>query len=245
MRRLLVLLILLLLLAGTIYLSRALEDWHYIVPAEPGAVLYATGFETGRGWSLQDRRGSVIELEANALHIALQAANSRLVAEQRPYFDDFDLRVKARAVSGPVNNSFGVVFRRSDPDNYYVFSISSDGYYRLARVVDGAERELSVWIEATHIVRTNDAENTVRVVAEGAQFRFYVNGVAVPLCIPDDPTASSTYNEFTRECVDGQMLTAITDDTLPFGRVGVFAETLDNPDVRVAFDDFVVLGPPA
>ncbi len=49
-------------------------------------------------------------------------------------FSDLDLRVTMQQIAGPVDeNQYGVVFRYRDAENFYVFRITSDGYYSLAK----------------------------------------------------------------------------------------------------------------
>jgi hypothetical protein len=149
----------------------------------------------------------------------------------------------ARPVAGPDdhNNGYGVIFRAQDAANYYLFLISSDGYYQVVRSVDGSQTELSTWIESPLINPGVDVENWLRVIAVGDEFQFFINGGPVALCIPDDPDAFSTFVGDT--CRDGQMLTTLVDDALPNGQLGVIARTFDNVGVAVEFDNFLVYGP--
>ena len=45
-------------------------------------------------------------------------------------FNDVDLRVTVRLMDGPIDqNQYGVIFRYRDEENFYLFRITSDGYY--------------------------------------------------------------------------------------------------------------------
>jgi len=242
----------LLILAGLVILALALHglnrlagDWHYTVPAEPGAVLYAAAFDAlPDDWDLYEGRLSA-QVEDGALVIEVGAASSLPFSTAAPYFDAFDLTVQAQAVDGPLNNGFGVVFRLRDPRNYFLFLVSSDGYYRVVREVDGVQRELSTWIPSPAVNQGIGATNQLRVTASGGEFRFYVNGEPLKLCVPDNPAGYSTYNDLTGACQEGRMVEALKDDSIASGRLGVIAMTLDEPDVRVLFDNLVVYGPDA
>jgi hypothetical protein len=224
-------------------LNRLVADWHYVVPAEPGEVLYVATFDAFLDdWDLYEGRLSA-QVEDSALIIDVGAVNSRPFSAAASHFGDFDLYVQSQAVAGPVNNGFGVVFRLRDPRNYYLFLVSSDGYYRVVREVDGVQRELSTWIPSPVVNQGIGAVNHLRVTAAGDQFRFYVNGEPVALCIPDNPTSYSTYNDLTGECLEGRMVMTLVDDSIASGRLGVIVTTLTEPDVRVAFDNLVVYGP--
>jgi hypothetical protein len=186
-----------------------------------------------------------------------------------PAFADFDLTVQAQAVEGPLDNGYGVIFRRqvAQPrtpgttwsgwvvsraedlllgstlanDGYYLFLVSSDGYYQVSRRVNGADKVLSAWIESPVVNPGFDQPNTLRVVARGSEFQFYVNGELVPLCIPDDPESISTYA--LGSCIQGQMLDTLVDDSLSSGQVGVVAQSFNEPGVVVEFDNLVMFSP--
>jgi hypothetical protein len=126
-RNFILLLVLLLLFLAVNRLSLVIEDWHYVVPAEPGKLLYASTFDDNLGdWSIYEGRLSA-QVENSALRLDLAVAGSLPYSTAAPYFSDFDLRVLARPLAGPLNNGYGVIFRAQDPQNYYMFLVSSDG----------------------------------------------------------------------------------------------------------------------
>ncbi len=261
MRRLLVLLILVVIFVALFALSRSIAGWgHYVVAGDAGALLYAASFDGGGtdgfngDWSQYPGRLSA-QLADGAMQISVGEPNKGAYAYAAPYFGDFDLRVDARAVSGPVDNGYGVVFRlqnkdnvQTEDDNYYLFLISSDGYYQVTRSVDGDVKVISDWIESPLVNQGLDAVNHLRVVARGDQFNFFINDQPVALCIPNDPAAQSTINSLTGECVGGAMLDTLTDDAIPNGQVGVSAlwtAGADEEPVVAAFDNLLVYAPDA
>jgi hypothetical protein len=245
LRRFTWLLILILLVAGAFFASRALADWRYIVPDAPGTLLYATGFDaadTAGDWEQAQGRLSA-QITDGVMRLDVGTPSEGVFAPLRWYFSDFDIRVQTTAIEGPENNSYGVSFRQSDLNNYYYFLISSDGYYQVNRVVNSVTKELSTWILSDVIPIGIGKTNQIRVVGRGDQFQFYINDQLMELCIPDDPEAKSTYVEATGACMEGQMLTTLTDDAHAYGRVGLVVETLDEPDVVVDFDQVVIYSP--
>ncbi len=247
LRRLVIFLSLVLILAAMFQLSRLAADWHYIVPATAGELLYATGFDgdtpdwqqtAGQTASAQSVDGSM-RLEINTL--------GGLSATTSPYFRDFDATVEVRVETGVFdgnnNNGYGIIFRQWDPNSFYVFLVSSDGSYRLRRVVDGQSHALSDWIFTDAINQQIGALNTLRVVGEGDRFRFYINGQRMLLCVPDDPGAISTM--FRGECLQGELVDTLVDDSVRYGRLGVYGE-LDRGQetgIVIHFDNFIVYGP--
>ncbi|GEM_PF-328347 len=137
-----------------------------------------------------------------------------------------------------VNSSAG-----ANSINYYTFLISSDGYYSVWRVEDGVEKRLSAWIQTPAINQDLNAKNTVRVVARGSQFQFFINGEQVLLCIPNNPDAISTYSG--GECFDGTMQGVLTDTTIPTGQIGVIAQATQTGGggVVIQFDNLTVFSP--
>jgi hypothetical protein len=176
------------------------------------------------------------------LHLIHGTSGNPPFSTASPHFGDFDLSVMARPVAGPINNGYGVVFRLQDPQNFYWFLISSDGYYQVQGWVNDEEKDLSAWIESPLIHQGLDVENQLRVIGVGGQFQFFINGEQVQVCVPDDPAGESTY---FNECVDGQMLDTLVDGSIPAGQLGVVARTFSEPGVEVEFDNVLVYGPEA
>lgn len=243
MRRVFMLAALAAALAALISLNRLAADWHYVVPAEPGALLYAAAFDGLEDeWERYEGRLSAAIADGR-LRLTVGDFESGPYSAARPHFGDFDLRVEATAVDGPLDNGFGVIFRLQDRQNYYLFLISSDGYYKVERVRGGVSRELSTWIESPLVRQGLGERNYVRVVGRGDQFAFFVNGEPVALCIPDDPEARSTYVQGA--CIGGSMQQTLTDAAIPHGRLGVVASSFGASGVVVDFDNVLVYGPQA
>jgi len=131
----------------------------------------------------------------------------------------------------------------TDSIHYYTFLISSDGYYSVWKVENGVEEKLSAWIASPLINQDLNAENTVRVVARGSQFQFFINGEQVSLCIPNDPEAVSTYSG--GECIDGTMQGVLTDASIPSGQLGTIAQATQTGGggVVIQFDNLLVFSP--
>jgi len=240
----------LLLIAATFGLDRlntALKASPPVMTTSAGQVLYAAGFDAlPEDWDTFDDG----ELSARIVADDPATAGIRLRAEKsgvavsstaRWHFADFDYSVMTAAVGGPENNGYGVVFRYANPDNTYTFIISSDGYYSVERTLNGQPVRLSAWVRSDTVNAGIGAVNTLRVVGIGNAFRFYINGQAVQVCIPNDPGGISTYSG--GQCVGGQMLDILTDSTFPTGKIGVMVSTPGDPDVEAAFDNVLVLMP--
>jgi len=80
----------------------------------------------------------------------------------------------ARLVSGVPDAQYGLIFRRVDSKNYYLFLVRDDGYFELVGVFEGKWTFLIEW---TKVVAIRSGEvNRLEIVAKGDKFAFYING---------------------------------------------------------------------
>jgi hypothetical protein len=259
LRRILLLLALVVLLVGVILLNNTAANWHYVVSAAPGALLYAASFDGGTGdgfnaeWEQYDGRLAA-QIANGVLRLSDSDPGGDPFSVASPRFADFDLWATVRYAAGPevggLEDGFGLIFRLQDKGNeaiddndYYLFLISSDGYYRVIRRFGGERRVLSEWIDSPLINTGVGATNDLRVTARGSEFAFYLNGERVPLCIPNDPNALSTYSG--GQCFGGAMQETLVDANIPDGQLGgvVIATESGTPEVAVEFDQMVVYAP--
>lgn len=242
LRRLVIFLTLMLLLAGVYQLSRIAQRWHYVIDAIPGQLLYVTSFDAyNDDWEQYNERSSA-EVVDGVLEVFLATTGRIVYSAVRPYFDDFDVSVDARALEGSEDNAYGILFRQRDRDNFYAFLVSSNGYYRVERTLAGSTRPLSEWYP-TPLVQTGlNAVNRLRVVGYEDRFQFYINGESVDLCIPDDPEAVSTYDA-SGECMRGRWTDTLRDSHLRYGRVALGVKADPSTEIRIAFDNVVITGP--
>ncbi len=129
--------------------------------------------------------------------------------------------------------------------DYFAFLVSSDGYYSLWRAEANRTKLLSAWIASDDIRQGLGATNTIRVIATGSRYQFYVNGVAHDLCLADDPGASSTYA--AGECIDGSMRDSYLAEAGAVGRLGLIAQSTASggSGLVVRFDNLLVFSPTA
>ena len=132
-------------------------------------------------------------------------------------FTDGVYEVEATQVDGPDNNAFGMLFRVDDnEDNFYAFLISGDGYAWIGRYEEGIIGDPIVgewWIESPAIIKGSNATNKLRVEAESANLKFFVND---------------------------QEIGRVTDTSFANGDIGLMARTLGIGGVHVQFDNFTV-----
>ena len=90
-----------------------------------------------------------------------------------PAVSDFLLFVDGRQLSGAADGQYGLVIRQVDEYNYYIFRISSDGYFAFDRSTPEGWETIIDWTgsEAIHPNQVNH----LGVIAQQARFLFFVN----------------------------------------------------------------------
>lgn len=222
--------------------------------ANPAGQLYATGFEDEaalQDWELFD--DGIISAQGAGGFLTVRVDS---VVDAGGYsglnytLEDFVLEFDAEKVAGSDNNSFFVVFRLVDGQNYNRFDISSDGWYSLSKVRDGVQTVVSDWMQSGAI-QTGGARNRVRVEAVGDTFRFAVNGEPLELCV--------SYEEGVQPipidggCEGGELAPEWVNGDLPAGKIGLgaqaYTEFVDQQvtpaETAVRFDNVQVMAPPA
>ncbi len=123
----------------------------------------------------------------------------------------------ATRLAGPVDNRFGLICRFQDMDNYYFFIISSDGYYAIGKIKNGAASLLGQEMMAySAAIVQGSGPNRLRFDCIGNTLTGTVNGQAV----------------------------AITNDAdFSGGDAGLITGAFDETGVEVSFDNFMVYKP--
>lgn len=125
---------------------------------------------------------------------------------------NLSLSVEAHSVAGTDDNEYGVIFRYLDGDNFYMFTISSDGQYHVQMQVKNEWVPLKPWTKSA-IIHQGRATNLIRVEARGTELQFFVNG---------------------------ELLTIVDDATFTSGNFGLVVGTFDEGGVEVRFDSVVL-----
>jgi len=88
-------------------------------------------------------------------------------------FQDLDVSVKFKAVSGSIDRAGGLVFRLKDPNNYYIVRANAlENNYRLYHVVNGRRSQFG----GANLKVTSGEWHELRVEAEGNNITCYYDG---------------------------------------------------------------------
>ena len=164
-------------------------------------------------WDVEEGDGVVRAVAAGAYRLRVEPEDTLAWSSTQLAAADFYLEAATLHVAGPVNNEFGVLFRYQDDDNFYSFSISSDGYYRLDRKLAGEWSPLVAWTESSAINTGEGSFNMLGLLAEGAQISLLVNE---------------------------NLLTSLVDDTYAEGGIAPTVGSYDEGGVEIAYDDLTV-----
>ncbi len=185
---------------------------------ESGQPLYFDGFsDPGSGWPQTVTTESSQGYADGAYHMLVQAPGMDTLAVTGHDFRDVQLEVNANRLAGPVNNRYGLICRYQDKDHFYMFLISSDGYYAIGKVEDGKASLLGQEMMAyTSAIGQSTAPDHLRFDCIGNTLAGTINGQ--PVALTEDPDFQG-------------------------GDAGLFVGTFDEGGVDVRFDDFVVTKP--
>ena len=95
-----------------------------------------------------------------------------LIADEAS-FQDLDVSVKFKAVSGSIDRAGGLVFRLKDPNNYYIVRANAlENNYRLYHVVNGRRSQFA----GANLKVTSGEWHELRVEAAGNKITCYYDG---------------------------------------------------------------------
>jgi hypothetical protein len=145
--------------------------------------LFYDNFSQANGsWTKQQDASGTIGYENNHYHILVKTVDTMLIATAGKSFqDDVSIEVDARKIGGSDNNYFGVVCRYQNPDNYYMFLITSDGLSGILMNKDGVLSMISPggkWLKMAGI-KSGTVTNHIRVDCIGDALTLYANGKQV------------------------------------------------------------------
>ncbi|MCC6453440.1 MAG: PT domain-containing protein [Caldilineaceae bacterium] len=162
-------------------------------------------------WDTPFEGTTSVYYRSSELRIAVEEENTLAWSMLDAEVHDFYVEVDSIHREGTLDNQFGFLFRFDEANNYYLFAVSSDGYYSLQLNNNGEWAPIIDWEESDAIEIGEGAVNTLGLLAEGDSFTLLINDFIIDEA--SDDTLSGT----------GLALNA-----------GVFAE----PPIELGFDNF-------
>jgi hypothetical protein len=188
------------------------------LPSESGVLLFQDDFSsTNSGWD--SYRGETYSSDYNegAYRIAIFQKNIEAWALPGFDFSDVIIEVAGTSVDGPDDNVYGVLCRYRDPENFYFFLISSDGYSGIGISFQGS-RELLTGesMLPSEAILQGSATNLIQAQCVGNQLSLYVNG---------------------------SLIYHVESNKIKSGDVGLIAGSYVDNGTEVLFDNFIVRNP--
>jgi len=148
-------------------------------PASPGDLLFRDDFKTG-DWITGSQEDDLAAYQQNLVNgkyqwhikakesVSLKQCNTAITLPRV-----FSLSAKFKAVSGPKDTAYALVFNCKDNSNLYFFKVSEGGIYGLFKLQNG---QWTTIIENTNIDLTPGEENRLQVIGGGGQYFLSLNG---------------------------------------------------------------------
>jgi hypothetical protein len=174
-------------------------------------------FDDNKGWQLSADASATVSIYDGKLIIEVHEPGQVAWSAHESVWDNFEMTVVTEQLAGPLDNEYGLLLRMDNDTDFYVFSVSGDGYTRAALFQDELWTVLgSDWTPNDNINQGLSA-NTLSVTALDTTFTLSVNGAEV---------------------------LKIDDETLSSGSIGLYAGAFGEGGVVVAFDDLNVTALP-
>ena len=125
-------------------------------------------------------------------------------------YQDVTFQVDAAPVAGSKLAGAGLIFHYQDKDNFYLYSVTCDGYYTLELFQAG---KLTMLLDPTQSDEISAEGNTLRVETNGDRIALWVNGT---------------------------LLETTSDGTFTTGAVGLAVSSFERSTGAISFDNLVV-----
>ena len=166
--------------------------------------------------SLRDEEG-ITDYDQGGYRIKVDKPEWFFWVESGRTFTDVKIDVDAKKIGGPDNNEYGVICRYQDENNFYFFTITSDGYYGVSKQLSDEISLIGMTeLKSSSAINQVDGENHITVVCDGNKLQFSVNGT---------------------------LLAELEDDSFSSGDIGMIAASGDDPGTDILFDNLLVTSP--
>jgi hypothetical protein len=201
-----------------IFMTACQSSWIVNLVTQSGQPLYHDEFsDSSSGWPQAVTTNGSLGYGDGAYRILEQSPHFDLWAVSGQTFGDVQIEADATRLAGPVYNRFGLICRFQDIGHFYVFYISSDGYYAIAKVKNGTTSMLGQQMMAySDLIKQGEGPNHLRFDCIGNTLTGMVNG---------------------------QIIATASDADFTGGDAGLIAGAFDEGGVEVSFEHFVVIKP--
>ena len=201
-----------------LFLSACQVPWIAGLMTRPGQPLYHDEFsDPASGWTQTISPDGSLGYTDGTYRMLVQSPGFDLWAVSRQAYGDVQIEAVATRLAGPLSNRFGLICRFQDSKNFYIFIISSDGYYAIGKIKNGIASLLGQELMASSsLIQQGNASNRLRFACIGNTLKGMVND---------------------------QVIAITSDADFSGGDAGLITGAFDESGVEVIFDNFVVFKP--
>lgn len=168
------------------------------------------------GWE-QSYVGGLKEYFEGFYHILIEVPNHFSWSLAHQSLGDVRIAVDLAFTGDAELAEMGVICRLMDGDNFFFFTIRSDGQYAVFKRQAGNEYFVGMpGYQTSPVIKTGVATNHIEVECVGDRLTLYANG---------------------------EHLTTVNDASFQIGDVGLIVGAFDQTAVNVYFDNFTVIQP--
>lgn len=181
-------------------------------PLMGGDVLVEDDFSSARTSDLNvsEDETSRSAYEDGAYHIEVKEPETLVWSLVGGPYTNFSIQADTEAVPGSDLAAAGLIFHYQDRENFYLFSVSNDGYYMLEILQDDV---WSTLIDQTQVEAISAGRNTLRVETADDRIVLYVNGT---------------------------LLEKTADNTFTSGDAGLAVSTFEDSTGAISFDNLLI-----
>ncbi|KAA3643390.1 MAG: hypothetical protein DWQ07_23035 [Chloroflexi bacterium] len=183
-----------------------------------GSVYYDDFSSTSSGWAQYDDFDGINDYADGTYRILVNDTEYFSWSIIDETFSDASIEVQVVGMGGPFDAEAGIICRYVDDNNFYLMTITADGFYAISKFVNNEFTALTGngdYAESS-LINQGNSSNALRADCVGSTLSLYVNGTLVD---------------------------SVTDSSLTSGDVGLVAGTFTEPGSDIIFDDFTVYNP--
>jgi hypothetical protein len=187
-------------------------------PTPEQVVLYEDNFDDpNSGWLRQRDADGITDYDQGGYRIKVDIVEWFFWVESRRTFTDVQIDVDVTKLGGPDENEMGVICRYVDEQNFYFFSITSDGFYGVTKLINDEYEFVGMTeLKPSQAINRGTASNHLQAICNGSSLRFYVNG---------------------------KLVADVQDASFTSGDIGLLAGTTETPGADILFDNLIVHRP--
>ncbi len=184
--------------------------------SEPALLLEDNFDDPTSGWEVSSQ-GGLKDYYQGTYHIKVADPNIFSWSVAKKSFGDVNISVDLAFTGSAELAEMGVICRMQNNQDFYFFTIRSDGGYAVFKMYQGTEFFLGMeGYQLSPAIHTGIATNHIDADCIGEKLSLYVNGTH---------------------------LITVEDASFQVGDVGLLVGAYDEPDVNVFFDNYIVSQP--